>query len=85
MKRETQLQQVKKYLEAGNSITPIEALERFGCFRLADIIWRIRKNQHVYTTMVTNKHGNRFAKYSFHRLDSHVWNNNEERVEALGW
>ena len=63
-KKKTQKQMIEEYLLAGNSITPIEALERFGCFRLAAIIHKIRKKRHVYTSMITNRHGNNFAKYS---------------------
>ena len=64
MEKKTQKDKIFEYLKAGNSITPIEALERFGCFRLAAVIWKIRQEKHVYTTMVKNKHGYSFAKYS---------------------
>ena len=64
MRKKTQTKIIEEYLLAGNSITPMEALERFGCFRLAAIIWKIRQKRHVYTTMITNKWGNSFAKYS---------------------
>ena len=64
MGKKTQTKIIEEYLLAGKSITPMEALERFGCFRLAAIIWKIRQKRHVYTTMITNKWGNSFAKYS---------------------
>ena len=47
MKKKTQKQRVLEFMENGNSITPIEALERFGCFRLAHIIWEIRKDSGI--------------------------------------
>ncbi len=83
-KKKTQKQMIEEYLLAGNSITPLEALERFGCFRLAAIIHQIREKRHVYTTMITNKYGNRFAKYSL-SSNGYIWNNNKSRRETLGW
>ena len=38
----TQTQSILNHLQAGQSITPIEALERYGCFRLGARIWEIR-------------------------------------------
>lgn len=86
-KRKTQKQMIEEYLLAGNAITPIEALELFGCFRLAAIIHQIREKRHVYTTMITNKYGNRFAKYSL-KSNGHVWDDKGENIlrhETLGW
>ena len=38
----TQIGQIKEYLLAGNSITPIEALNMFGAFRLAAIVFKLK-------------------------------------------
>ena len=40
---ESQNQQVLAYLRTGRVITPLEALEQFGCFRLAARIYDLRK------------------------------------------
>ena len=73
MKKKTQKERVLKFMEEGNSITPIEALERFGCFRLAHIIWEIRKDRHVYTRMITHpKYGTKFAEYSFKKHEEEI-------------
>ena len=70
MKKKTQKERVLEFMEEGNSITPIEALERFGCFRLAHIIWEIRKDRHVYTRMIKHpKYGTKFAEYSFKKYE----------------
>ena len=42
MKKVTQKNKVKEHLNSGQSITPIEALERYGCFRLAAIIHTLK-------------------------------------------
>lgn len=39
----TQAQQILEYLEAGNTITPIEALTMFGCLRLGARVWDLRE------------------------------------------
>jgi len=66
MKRETQRAKVKRWLLNDKTLTPIEALEMFGCFRLAHIIWDIRQNRHVYTRMIKHpRYGTSFAEYSF--------------------
>jgi hypothetical protein len=49
----------------GNPITPIDALAMFGCFRLSDIIFRLKKEGfQFHTELIKNKYGNYFAKYS---------------------
>mgnify|MGYP003424192936 CR=1 FL=1 len=65
MKKKTQLENVKEYLMQGNPITPIDALAMFGCFRLSDIIFRLKKEGfQFHTELIKNKYGNYFAKYS---------------------
>ena len=39
----SQSKNIIEWLERGNSITPILALEKFGCFRLGARIWDLRK------------------------------------------
>lgn len=39
-----QKEQILSYLKAGNSITPLEALQKFGCFRLGARIWELKKD-----------------------------------------
>tara|TARA_R100000458_G_scaffold55965_1_gene60425 strand:+ start:399 stop:875 length:477 start_codon:yes stop_codon:yes gene_type:complete len=66
MKRETQKSKVKKHLESGQSITPIDALERYGCFRLAAIIWTLKHEDgmNIKTENVKNKYGTKYGKYT---------------------
>ena len=62
----TQREKILDYMLAGNSITAIEALNLFGCFRLASRISDIRSDGYiVYKTMVKDdKSGKRYAQYS---------------------
>lgn len=54
---------VKGYLLTGNSITPVDALNWFGCFRLAAIIHTLRAEGMVIKTETVDKAGKRYAKY----------------------
>ncbi len=38
----TQKEQIKKYLLSRKTITPIQALNKFGCFRLAAVIYKLK-------------------------------------------
>lgn len=65
MKRKTQKQLIKEYLQSGRSITPIEALEMFGSFRLGAIIFTLREEgMSIKTEFVTNRYKTKFAKYT---------------------
>jgi len=76
-KRITQTSRIKKYLEEGNSITPLDALKMYGTFRLASIICNLRNDRKfmsdkkIETTMVENEFGVKFASY---RLKQKVFN-----------
>lgn len=59
----TQNQQIKSYLEKGKSITPILALEKFGCFRLAARISDLRNDGLNIATKIVTKDGKTFASY----------------------
>ena len=48
MRQESQKSKIMKWLDDGNSITPIQALEMFGCFRLAAIIHSIKHQEKEY-------------------------------------
>ena len=50
----TQAQRILHYLQEGNTITTLEALNYFGCFRLASRISELRSEGHpIVTDMIT--------------------------------
>jgi hypothetical protein len=61
----SQLDSVLIHLQMGKSLTPLEALDKFGCFRLAARIHDLRNSGHniVATDFVTAA-GKRVAQYS---------------------
>ena len=64
MAEQTQNQQILEYLEIGNKITPLEALDRFGCFRLSSRIFDLRQQGHKIITENKKVDGKTFAEYS---------------------
>jgi len=60
---ETQTRQVLKHLEDGYGITSIEALQRFGIFRLADVIFKLRNKGHDIKTTIIKQGRKRFDEY----------------------
>ena len=62
--RESQCKKILEYLKQGNGITPIDALNLFGCFRLGARISDIKKlGYNIVTEMVAVGDGKRVAKY----------------------
>jgi len=60
----TQKQQIKEHLSKGKKLTPIQALTKFGCFRLAARISDLRKEGLNIATKNVTKDGKTFASYS---------------------
>ena len=56
-------------LRCGESITPLEALDRFGCLRLGSIIFHLRRTYGlpIVTKIVEHESGKRFAHYSLEK------------------
>jgi hypothetical protein len=59
----TQRDQILAHLRDGNSLTPLEALRRFGCFRLGARIWDLKQDGHDIRTELVDVNGKRVAKY----------------------
>lgn len=59
----SQSQQILAYLKKGKSLTAIEALDKFGCFRLAARINDLKHQGHNIKSIMVSKDGKRFAKY----------------------
>lgn len=60
---ESQNKQILEYLKNGNSITPIEALNLFGSFRLGARIKDLRDGGHNIITELVKDGRKRYAKY----------------------
>lgn len=59
----SQIKRVLLHLLTGKSITPLDALNLYGCFRLGAIIFVLRKNSYNIQTKI-NENGKRYAIYT---------------------
>lgn len=56
---------ILNFLESGGSLTPIEALQKFSCFRLAARINDLREAGHeIQTEILKDDNGKSYASYS---------------------
>jgi Helix-turn-helix domain len=59
-----QCSRILEFLKAGNRITPIDALNLFGCFRLGGRVYDLRKAGYkIERDMIKLKNGKRVAEY----------------------
>ena len=59
----TQTTQILKALKDGARLTPMDALKRFGCFRLSARIADLRKKGFRIVNEWRTENGKRFAEY----------------------
>ena len=59
----TQTEQIRAHLLSGRDITPLEALDQYGCFRLAARVSEIREEGHDIETIIEERNGKRYARY----------------------
>lgn len=60
----SQNQRILDFMLKGNSITPIDALRKFDCFRLAARIGNLRADNYPITMKLVTKGKKTFASYS---------------------
>lgn len=63
----TQTAKILKHLQRGRSVTPLMALERWGCFRLAARIRDLKRDGHRIETHRVERGGKSFAAYMLDR------------------
>ena len=73
MERVTQKSKIMSHLQSGQSITPIDALERYGCFRLAAIIHTLKNDygMDIKTELIKNKYGTKYGKYTLKKANEY--------------
>ena len=63
----SQEEQIESSLLRGESITPLDALKKYGAFRLSAIIFNLRKKGHnIRTDMVDNG----YRKYASYKIEN---------------
>lgn len=59
----TQVEMIRKHLNRGWSITPLQALEKYGIMRLASRINDLKREGMIIHSVMVNNGKKRFAKY----------------------
>lgn len=62
----TQYEEIKQHLEAGRSITQLQATNQFKCLRLAAVVHKLktRFNVPIHKETIKTASGKRVARYS---------------------
>jgi len=59
----SQESQILTHMKRYGSITPLTALDRYGCFRLAARVSDLKYKGHKIATELVDQGGKRFARY----------------------
>lgn len=64
---ENQEKRILEHLKKGDTITPIEALNKFNCMRLSDRIFQLRRKGHAISTLLVKEGNKQYARYKLER------------------
>ena len=64
MTENSQCAEILAYLQAGHSLTALEALRRFSCLRLAARIQDLEEAGHTFSVETVEHNGKRYAQYT---------------------
>jgi hypothetical protein len=64
----SQIKQIKHYLESGGRLTPIDALDKFKCFRLAAVVHNLREEGVKVKTKIIKNGKKSYAEYYLENL-----------------
>lgn len=80
----SQKSQILEYLQTGKSITPMDALKLFGCFRLSGRIYDLKKKGYRIEEIDTHINGKTFARYFLAtEQEEAIANNNLAQEEKI--
>ena len=64
--RQSQTSQILEALKNGDTLTPLDALNRFGCFRIGARVWELRHGKYdgtEYNIIDTPHKGKQYSAY----------------------
>lgn len=61
----TQIEAIRTHLLRGKPITPLQALDKYGCFRLAAVVFNLKQEGLRIHTDIECRNGKRWAVYTF--------------------
>tara|TARA_Y100001972_G_C7557781_1_gene280218 strand:+ start:419 stop:616 length:198 start_codon:yes stop_codon:yes gene_type:complete len=59
----TQNEQILKHLQSGKTLSPLDALKKFGCMRLGARVYNLKQEGHDIETSFKTQNGKTFAIY----------------------
>ena len=62
-REESQSGRILKHMQEGYGITPITALNNYGCFRLAAVVFNLKREGHNIRTTIIKENNKKFARY----------------------
>jgi len=65
--KQSQQDRIINFLATGRSLTPLQALSRFGCMRLGARIWQLKRDGHRIQAEMVRRGGKTFAQYRLAR------------------
>ena len=63
MTTKSQRQKIMAFLEAGNKLTALDALKKWGCFRLASRIHELKKAGYPVVSQTIEMNGKKISQY----------------------
>lgn len=68
--KKSQKEKVLNHLLTGADLTPIEALQKFGCYRLSSVIFRLKEEGYNIKThkMINSENQRWYARYKLHDM-----------------
>lgn len=67
MSHESQTLAIQRHLAKGNTLTPLEALQKFNCLRLGARCWDLKQAGWPVKSTLVDVGGKKVARYSFDR------------------
>ena len=64
---------ILEHLKSGQTITPLECLEKYNCFRLGARIFDLKKQGHLIQTKNITQNGKTFAEYKLLDIKKELW------------
>ena len=68
MTYKAQSQMILEYMAQGHQISPLEALNKFGCLRLGARIYDLKNEGHNIITEMVSENGKRYARYTLIKM-----------------
>ena len=79
----SQKEKILKHLLSGKSITPIQALNKFGCFRLGARIHNLRSEGYDIISKLVKKDNKYFSKYCLNNnIEGYIYDH--KKIKIIG-